>query len=328
MQLHAALRRAEEAEEQLGAAEVVAPAAREALPVAREAAEAAVEVTAREEASINVDEAGATEVQQEQLGELAGDIAEIAGDDAEATGELDEMTRRAEQAPRLPTYLLLARYPPLGSSAPTLSLPLAPHPTPSRPSPSPSRPLALSPTPSPLTIQAERRLCEMEGEMERQLAAADAANAAAFAAALTTATANANATALAAHPSSETTYDAWLGTEDLPSRAEDAAPRAEAAARYARAAGRGDARYSVVGAPRDGAAARIGGVSVGGGYADASDGGGRSSSLERLSAPVRRPQSAGARPSAERTERADVAVVRMPLTLQPYMPAAAAASCV
>jgi len=149
---------------------------------------------------------------------------------------------------------------------------------------------------------------EMEGEMERQLAAADAASAAATATALAAATAKANATALAAHPSSEAAYDAWLGWT------EDVAPRAEAAARYARAAGRGDACYSVVGAPRDGAAARIGGVSVGGGYAGASDGGARISSLERLSAPVRRPQPAGARPSAERTERADVAVVTMPLT--------------
>ena len=162
----------------------------------------------------------------------------------------------------------------------------------------------------------------MEGETERELAAAHATNAAAFATALATATANANAAALAAHPSSETAYDAWLDMGDAPSRAEDGAPRAEAAARYARAAGRGDARYSVVGAPRDGAAARIGGVSVGGGYVDASDiggdrlciGGARISSLERLSAPVRRPQSAGARPSVERTERGDAALVRMPRT--------------
>ena len=146
----------------------------------------------------------------------------------------------------------------------------------------------------------------MEAEVERRLAAADAAKAAAFATALAAATATATATA--AHPTSETAYDAWLGTVEAASHAEAAAPeevalRAELAARSARAVGRGDARYSVVGAPHDGSAARIGGVGVGGGYADAGDGGARKSSLERLSTPVRRPQSAGAQPSAERMER-------------------------
>jgi hypothetical protein len=75
-----------------------------------------------------------------------GDMAEITGDDAEATGDLDEMTRRAEQAPRLPTYLSFspADALPLGrplSSAPTLASPLAPHPNPLALHP---RPLALS----------------------------------------------------------------------------------------------------------------------------------------------------------------------------------------
>ena len=101
MRLQAALRRAEEAEGQLGKAEVMAAAAREAAGVE-------VVVTVGEEArpnvnaSANVDRGAAAASagrRQEPLGELAGDIAEVTGDDAEVTGDLDEMTRRAEQAP-------------------------------------------------------------------------------------------------------------------------------------------------------------------------------------------------------------------------------------
>ena len=76
----------------------------DARAVAAEAAAAAAVGASGLAGAANVEEAdtgGAWEAaaasagrQQEQLGELAGDIAEVTGDDAEVTGDLDEMTSR------------------------------------------------------------------------------------------------------------------------------------------------------------------------------------------------------------------------------------------
>ena len=90
------------AEERASEAALLAAQA-DASAVAAEAAAAAVGASGLAGAA-NVEEAdtgGAWEAaaasagrQQEQLGELAGDIAEVTGDDAEVTGDLDEMTSR------------------------------------------------------------------------------------------------------------------------------------------------------------------------------------------------------------------------------------------
>ena len=159
------------AEERAAEAALLAAQA-DARAVAAEAAAAAAVGASGLAGAANVEEAdtgGAWEAaaasagrRQEQLSELAGDIAEVTGDDAEVTGDSDEMTRRTEQAPYLLACLpcistssaTLPRMPPAIGPQPgsSPSRPLAPTPTlsPSRPSPSPSPPLAHAPH---LTIQ-------------------------------------------------------------------------------------------------------------------------------------------------------------------------------